>query len=337
MAALLPGASATFSVVERKGKLAASVEGTEMSGLSERLKFLKAKVPDVTDIALGKLLGSSPSKLSKSIGDASLVVVRSQEIDALGENVDELTARAAMEGVIGNVARAIRKLASAGIENFVVTADHGHQFSIRKDDDMKTDNPGGDTVDIHRRCWIGHGGTTPLGTVRVSGAELGYDTNLDFVFPTGLGVFKSGGGLSFHHGSVSLQEIVIPVVSLRIPNRDSSTPAEKTVQLLGVPERITNRTFGVRVLLAGDLFRAEPVAVRVVLIAENEQVGLSGMAIGGELDRTSGILQVNPNAEANVGMMLTRDDCDSVRVVVLDPVTDAVLDQSDELPVKLGI
>ena len=337
MAALLPGASASFSVVERKGKLAASIEGTEMSGLSERLKFLKAKVPDVTDIALGKLLGSSPSKLSKSIGDASLVVVRSQEIDALGENVDELTARAAMEGVIGNVARAIRKLASAGIENFVVTADHGHQFSIRKDDDMKTDNPGGDTVDIHRRCWIGHGGTTPPGTVRVSGAELGYDTNLDFVFPTGLGVFKSGGGLSFHHGSVSLQELVIPVVSLRIPLKDSKMPTGKVAQLRGLPDKVTNRTFGVRVLVVGDLFTTEPVALRVVIVSGNEQVGQAGMAIGGDLDRSSGILHVSPNSEANVGMMLTRDDCTSVRVVVLDPATDAVLDQTDELPVKLGI
>lgn len=337
MAALLPGASASFSVVERKGKLAASIEGTEMAGLSERLKFLKAKVPDVADIALGKLLGSSPSKLGRSIGDASLVVVRSQEIDALGENVDELTARAAMEGVIGNVARAIRKLGSAGIENFVVTADHGHQFSIRKDDDMKTDNPGGDTVDIHRRCWIGHGGATPPGTVRASGAELGYDTDLDFVFPTGLGVFKAGGGLSFHHGSMSLQEIVVPVISLRIPVQGARAPAEKIAQLLGVPDNVTNRTFGVRILMTGDLFRAEPAAVRVVLISGNEQVGHAGMAIGGDLDRESGILHVNPNTEANVGMMLTRDDCDSVRVVVLDPVTDAVLDQSDELPVKLGI
>ena len=141
MAALLPGASASFSVVEQMGKLAASIEGATMSGLAERLKFLKAKVPDAMDIPLGKLLGTSPSQLSKSIGDASLVVVRSQEIDALGESVDELTARAAMEGVIGNVARAIRKLASAGIEHFVVTADHGHQFSIRKHDDMKTEQP----------------------------------------------------------------------------------------------------------------------------------------------------------------------------------------------------
>lgn len=337
MAALLPGASASFSVVEHKGKLAASIEGTTMSGLTERLKFLKAKVPDAIDIPLGKLLGTSPSKLSKSIGDASLVVVRSQEIDALGENVDELTARAAMESVIGNVARAIRKLASAGIENFVITADHGHQFSIRKDDDMKTDNPGGDTVEIHRRCWIGHGGTTPQGTVRVTGAELGYETNLDFVFPTGLGVFKAGGGLSFHHGSVSLQELVVPVVSLRIPLKDSKIPTGKVAQLRGVPDRLTNRTFGVRVLVVGDLFTTDPVALRVVLVSGNEQVGQAGMAIGGDLDRSSGVLHVSPNSEANVGMMLTRDDCTTVRVVVLDPATDAVLDQSDELPVKLGI
>ena len=337
MAALLPGASASFSVVEQKGKLAVSIEGTTMSDLAERLTFLKAKVPDAKDIPLGKLLGTSPSQLSKSIGDASLVVVRSQEIDALGESVDELTARAAMEGVIGNVARAIRKLASAGIEHFVVTADHGHQFSIRKHDDMKTDNPGGNTVDIHRRCWIGHGGTTPPGTVRVSGADLGYDTNLDFVFPTGLGVFRAGGGLSFHHGSVSLQELVIPVVSLRIPLRDSKMPTGKVAQLRGVPDKITNRTFGVRVLVVGDLFTTEQVALRVVLVSGNEQVGHAGIAIGGDLDRSSGILHVSPTADANVGMMLTRDDCTSVRVVVLDPATDAVLDQSDDLPVKLGI
>ena len=337
MAALLPGASASFSVIEHKKKLSVRIEGTTMSGLSERLKFLKTKVPDVTDIPLGKLLGTSPSRLSKATRDASLVIVRSQEIDALGESVDELTARAAMDGVIGNVARAIRKLASVGIENFVVTADHGHQFSIPKDDDMKTDNPAGDSVALHRRCWIGHGGTTPPGTVRVSGAELGYDTSLDFVFPTGLGVFKAGGGLSFHHGSVSLQEIVIPVLSLRIPSQESRVPAQEIAQLLGVPDSITNRTFGVRLFLSGDLFLSDPVAVRVVLVSDNEQVGQAGMAIGGDLDRTSGVLNINRNSEANVGMMLTRDDCDFVRVVVLDPATDAVMDQSDELPVKLGI
>jgi hypothetical protein len=200
MAALLPGASASFDVVNAKGKLAARIEGTDMPGLNERLKFLKAKVPGVKEMTLGKLLGSSPAQVGKSIGTATLIVVRSQEIDFVGKMDGDLLARQVMDTVIGNLARAVKKLAAAGIENFVITADHGHQFSVRKEDDMKTDNPGGDTLDLHRRCWIGYGGSTPTGAVRVTGADLGYQTDLDFVFPTGLGVFKAGGGLSFHHG-----------------------------------------------------------------------------------------------------------------------------------------
>jgi hypothetical protein len=338
MAALLPGASASFSLDDVQGRLTACIDGSSMPALNERIKYLKARVPGVVDLPLGRLLSLSAGKLQSTVAEAALVLVRSQEIDALGENVDELTARSAMESVIGNVARAIRKLAKAGIESFVITADHGHQFSIRKDDDMKTDNPGGNTLELHRRCWIGHGGSTPPGTVRVSGSELGYDTDLDFVFPTGLGVFKAGGGLSFHHGSVSLQELVIPVLSLRIPSQSSAAGAAGAdLQLYGLPEAITNRTFGVRLLLAGDLFEAAEVPLRVVLLADGEQVGQAGMAIGARLDRDTGLLHVTRNTEASVGLMLLRDDCTSVRVVVVDPLTDAELAQSAALPVSLAM
>ena len=337
MAALLPGSAASFSVVEVKGGLAASIEGSTMSGLQERSKFLKAKVPGVVDMPLSKLLGSTPAKLAAAVADAPLVLVRSQEIDALGENVDELTARAAMESVIGNVARAVRKLAAAGVQNFVITADHGHQFSLRKEDDMKTDNPGGDTVDLHRRCWIGHGGTTPPGTVRASGAELGYETDLDFVFPTGLGVFKAGGGLTFHHGSISLQEIVIPVVTLRMQADQDIVAPDSDLKLSGLPDKLTNRTFGVRLRIEGGLFSTDSVKVRVVLMADGEQAGECGMVVGAELDRVTGLVAIKPGVEANLGMMLTRDDCASVRVVVQDPHSDAVLARSDEIPVKLGM
>ncbi|MFO7695730.1 MAG: PglZ domain-containing protein [Anaerolineae bacterium] len=337
MAALLPGASASFAVVDHKGKLGASVDGLVMPGLSERLKYLKAKVPDATDLTLGKLLGTPSSKLGKLVGDASLVVVRSQEIDFMGEMDGDLLARQVMDTIIGNIARGVKKLAAAGIENFVITADHGHQFSIRKDEDMRTDCPGGDTLDIHRRCWIGRGGTTPPGTVRVTGADLGYQTDLDFVFPTSLGVFKAAGGLCFHHGGFSLQEIVIPVLSLRMPSPESKPLKETVAQLHGIPDTITNRTFGIRVLVMPNLFAPEAVALRVVLVCGSEQVGQAGMVVGADFDRASGILRVKPGAEASIGLMLTRDDCAAIRVVVQDPATDAVLDQSEELPVRLGI
>jgi len=334
MAALLPGASASFDLIDAKGKLAVRIDGTEMAVLNERLKFLKAKVPDVVEMTLGRLLGSSPARIRNKIGSASLVVIRSQEIDFAGETDSDLLARQVMDSVIGNLARAVRKLAAAGIEHFVITADHGHQFAIRKDDDMKTDSPGGVTLDLHRRCWIGHGGSTPAGTVRVAGAELGYHTDLDYVFPTGLGVFKAGGSLSFHHGGFSLQELAIPVVSLRMTaGKPAKIPCVQ-VRIDGCPAAVTNRTFGLKV---GDLLATEQLVLRVVLMAGAEEVGRMGMAVGGELDRGKGTLTLAPGTEASLGMMLTNDTCQSLRVVVLDARTDSVLAQSDDLPVKLGI
>ncbi len=336
MAALLPGAAASFSVVDHRGRLSACVDGAVLSDLKERQQFLKSRVPGVVDIKLEKVLDTSVQKLTSAIEGAPLIVVRSQEIDLLGET-SELLARNFMDTSIGNIARAVRRLAAAGVESFVIAADHGHQFSLRKEEDMHTDNPGGEKVALHRRCWAGRGGVTPTGAVRVSGAELGYDTDLDFVFPAGLGVFKAGGGLSYHHGGLSLQELVVPVVSFRIPKLVGATSQQHAVQLADVPKELTNRTFGVRLVVIGDLLASESIALRVVLVAGDRQVGEAGMAQGADFDRASGVLTVPPGSEANVGVMLTVEDCKSVRLVVQDPATDAVLAQSEEIPVRLGI
>jgi hypothetical protein len=53
--------------------------------------------------------------------------------------------------------------------------------------------------------------------------------------------------------------------------------------------------------------------------------------------RKDALLHVTPNTEASVGLMLLRDDCTSLRVVVVDPLTDAVVAQSAVLPVSLAI
>ncbi|MFC1805506.1 PglZ domain-containing protein [Planctomycetota bacterium] len=337
MAALLPAASSSFSVVSREGSVAARVEDSVMASHQARRRFLRARVPDAVDITLGKVLHSTGSGLRKAIGDASLVVVRSQDIDAVGENADNWVARQIMDSLIGNIARAIRKLSVAGIKRFVVSADHGHQFSEQRLEHMKTDSPGGKTLAMHRRCWIGQGGQTPPGTVRVTGAELGYDTDLDFVFPIGLGVFPAQGDLSYHHGGISLQEILVPVLSFRLPAPVQEAEPAAQVVLSGCPETVTNRTFGVKVMVPKTLFAKGTVPLRVVLLAGGEQVGEAGMAIDAELDRDAGCVRFEPGKEASLAMLLTREDCETAQVVVQDPETDAVLAQSIKMPVKLGI
>lgn len=332
MAALLPGASGSFGVGVHGGELAAFIEGIPLAKLDDRRQYLRGRVPGVKDFEMGKLRSMTVHALQQAIEDAPLVVVRSQDIDLIGETDGGELARSVMGTVVGNLANAIRKLAQAGIEHFVVTADHGHQFALRKGADMTTANPGGQKVELHRRFWVGRGGTTPPSTVRVRAAELGYDGDLEYVFPTGLGVFPCGGDLSFHHGSTSLQELVIPVLSFRMPQTTAPRSIGE-VELSGVPDRLTNRIFSVRVTARG----LYPRAVRVVVMHGSEFVGEAGLAVDQEFDAARKVLKLPGGATGQVAVMLTKADVSPVRVAVLDADTGATLAQSHDIPVQLGM
>ncbi len=208
MAALQPGAATSFNVVESDGKLGAQIEDTFLSDVASRKRFAAVRVQNLVDMTLDDVLGLRPSKLAKQVSGAQVVVVRSQEIDQAGETHSTFPARRIMDTVIDNLARAVRKLANAGIEHIVMSADHGHLFASDREESMRIEAPGGETVDLHRRCWVGRGGNTPAGCRRVSAATLGYASDLEFVFPSGCGVFKSGGDLAFHHGGPACKNLL---------------------------------------------------------------------------------------------------------------------------------
>src|SRR5437773_1375657 len=155
---------------------------------------------------------------------------------------------------------------------------------------LRIDAPGGDTTDLHRRCWIGRGGHTPPGCVRVAASALGYASDLELVFPSASGVFKAGGDLAFHHGGASLQELVIPVLTVRTKGGQSSRVAASPITVSGSPSAVTNRIFSVTLQLGGQnlaLF-SNALVVRPLLMAAGKQVGSVGMAIDAELDRATG-------------------------------------------------
>ena len=174
----------------------------------------------------------------------------------------------------------------------------------------------------------------------MSAAALGYDSDLDFVFPLGSGVFKAGGDLAFHHGGPSLQELVIPVLTVRMktPRPDRSTAGPVTAT--GLPDAVTNRIFSVTIQLDGNnlsLFSSELV-VRPLLISSGKQVGGVGMAIDGDLDRATGCVKLQPGKPVTVAFLLSDESVASLRIVVQDPATDAELYRSpNDIPVRLGV
>jgi hypothetical protein len=173
--------------------------------------------------------------------------------------------------------------------------------------------------------------------VRVPALTLGNDTDLDFVFPRGVGVFKSGGDLAYHHGGPSLQELIVPVITVRsTPTSDEQASAAASLSVSNVPGTITNRIFSVKIvvtsLLGGDL------PIKPLLISDQRPAGHVGLAVGGEHDRATDTVIVGPTGEVTVGFVLDDDQVSAVRIVVVDPVTDAPLYRSPtDIPVQLGV
>jgi hypothetical protein len=293
----------------------------------------------MVELELDAVLELTPRKLQTKIAGAPLLLIRSGEIDQFGESGQNHIARQVMATVLGNLVRAVRKLATAGVSRFVLAADHGFQFIDEKGDEMKTDNPGGQELELHRRCWIGRGGQNPPGTVRITSAELGYQGSLEFVFPVGLGIFKAGGDLTYHHGGLSLQEVIVPAVTVRLETVTTALAPVRKVKISGTPTILTTRTLGVKLALeVGDLFQGgEPLELRPVLLAGGQEVGKAGMAVGADLDPNTQCLRLAPGQEAMVGLLLEREDTTSVKVAVVDPRTGMVLGESEEIEVKLGI
>lgn len=340
MAALLPGAAGTFSVVTSKGKFGASVDGTFLPDLTARQKFMKSRIPELVDLTLDEVLSTNTKGLQKKIGDAKIIVVRSTEIDGAGENTTTtLYARRIMDRVVEDLARCLQRLAGVGVGEAVITADHGHLFFAEdRDPSMRIDAPGGETVDLHRRCWIGLGGTTPPGSVRVSGPKLGYNSDLDFVFPSSTSVFKSGGDLAYHHGGPSMQELVIPVITAKL-NVSGAAKAEKyAVTVTHEFDAVTNRIFTIRIELGGaskSLFE-NARKLRPLVISGDKPVARAAIATGAALE--DGRLTLGPGVQATVAFMLDDDEVKTVRIQVLDAETDAVLYLSPkDIPVRLGV
>ena len=72
MAALQPGASSSFSVVEQKGALGVRIDDAFLPDLAARKEVRgTARVPTLTDVSLDELLSLQPSKLAKKIDGAS--------------------------------------------------------------------------------------------------------------------------------------------------------------------------------------------------------------------------------------------------------------------------
>ena len=301
-AALLPGAQDhDLRVVPIGGKLGLQIGEIVLKDRKGRMEWFKRHPTLASDGEPASIYETTLEKLSMMPRDelalktADLIVVTSQEIDEIGESDHIGLARSVMDMMLNKLSRAIAVLGQIGCEQVIVTADHGYLFSEELKSGMKIAPPGGYTVDLHQRIWVGKGGSEDAAYLRAPLSDFGLSDDLEIAVPWGFGAYTmAGGNRAYFHGGISPQEIIIPLITVRMTSSLVVKGGDIDWKLETRSTRITTRSFAVTISGQGGLFTSEVPPIRVE-ICDGEEVISSLQGMSGENSSSLGELQLPYN------------------------------------------
>jgi hypothetical protein len=196
-------------------------------------------------VTLAHVCDSTTPALVKELKPHALVIVHSKEIDDAGEaNVGLPT----FESTLQQIRAAWHHLQLAGVKAFVLTADHG--FLLQ--DETTLVRPYGTKRDPLRRHVLDEQPRAESSMVNVSLSSLGYDGLPGYLLlREDTAVFATGtAGATFVHGGNSLQERLIPVLTVTRKRAERGGTSQYEVELEPLPDVVGLHRLRVRVLFA---------------------------------------------------------------------------------------
>jgi hypothetical protein len=348
MAALLPHPTPPAIVPAGSGKLALQAGNTIIKNRPDRVKYLRDQsgVP-FFEAKLNDLLPKPKKDIQQGIENARLILITSQEIDALCEGDNIPLARRTMDGILHELGRAFQVLVSLGVQTIIVTADHGYLFGEALSVDMKIDPPGGNTVDLHRRVWVGQGGAASDSYLRARVADFGLGGDLEIAVPWTFAAFKvKGGANAYFHGGLSLQELVIPILTLQSQKTTETALTSEIVWTLEPGSaKISTRFYSVQVKGASaGLFNLEPPKVRLEIRAKGQTISEPVSASYGFEEATGNVMlttaATNPRSlePDTITLMITEDiNQKTVAVHLFDATSGVELARLDKIEVAISL
>jgi hypothetical protein len=244
MAAHLPG---ELGLSLEEDDLVVTSGGEVMSEKSDRVERLSAtgfevvNMDEVSNISLEELAESEPVPR----------VVYSGTIDKLGENLDDDAAFSQVASHVNDVERTVQRLKQAGYTRFVITSDHGFLYTDQLADELKVEAP--DLAPVVKRRFAAADSDTPLVDTdefievdRDALSDLGISApDLKLLLPRSVACFKApGGNMQYFHGGISLQELLVPCLTVTTDEIEESTSINYEVS---IPDPITNSIISVEI------------------------------------------------------------------------------------------
>jgi uncharacterized protein (TIGR02687 family) len=189
-----------------------------------------------------------------------VLYVYHNRIDAIGDKPGtERQVFEAVDDTLRDIVDLVKKLANANATNIFITADHGFLFQDETLADaffLSTQPQGNNIRVVNRRFVLGTGLKLDPAFATFKATQLGLNSELEVQIPKSIHRLRlAGGGSRFVHGGATLQEIVVPVLSVN-KKRKSDTRLVN-VEVWPESDKITTGQVVVR------LFQTEPVSDKV--------------------------------------------------------------------------
>lgn len=252
MAALLPNDSLTIT-----DDYKVLVDGKPCDNLASRESILKSHCIDSVCVQFDDIKSLKRAELRSIFTGKQVIYVYHNQIDARGDKANtEDEVFVACEEAIEEIMELIKKIAtSANTYRFLVTADHGFIYKRDKiSESDKIDNMIGGSVFSNRRFIMSDKEIVNEGVVNLKMSDiLNNDDNKIVSVPLSSNVFKvSGGGQNYVHGGSSPQELIIPVVDIKMERGHVETKNAE-ITLVSMVQKITN------LITSMDFIQSEPV------------------------------------------------------------------------------
>ena len=239
MAALLPHRTLTMT-----NDFKVLVDDVLCDSLSGRQTVLQNHVPNSACVQFDDIKSLKKNDLRNIFTGKQVVYIYHNQIDARGDKANtEDEVFVACEEAIREIMDLIRRIStSANTYHFIVTSDHG--FIYKRDKITESDKIGGvsgKSAFINRRFIVAQDPVVDEGVEFMPMSQvLGNNDTKIVSYPVSSNVFKvAGGGQNFVHGGSSPQEMLVPVLDIKMERGHMETrPVQIT--LVSMVQKITN-------------------------------------------------------------------------------------------------
>ena len=245
MASLLPQSSLELD----PDALPVLADGKPTNGTANRDKILRSVKGHA--ITAADVLAMPGDELRELYKQHQIFYVYHDRIDAAGDKAPtERTVFEAAEESLREVLLLVKKWTNANATNILLTADHGflYQDIPLEQSYYVSETPQGDAVTkTNRRYVLGRALKPSPSFMTFTSAQLGLVGDIDIQIPKSIQrIPQPGAGTRYVHGGASLQEIVVPVVTVNKKRKSDIRPVN--VDLMPETDKITTGQLAVKLL-----------------------------------------------------------------------------------------